>query len=217
MDENLIIEVAIADDHQVVVDGLSLLLGLHPTIEVIQTATHSDQLLSQFENKRPDVLILDIVMPDINGIEMTKLLKEKYPEVKVIIFSGNTPEEMMVQAVEAGANGALPKNAPQEDLIQAIESVYQGKDYFGDSVSQALVQKFLHNKNNESPISLLSEREIEVIKLFAQSKSYKEIASILFISPNTVESHKVNILKKLNLKTIVDIAKFALKNGLVED
>ena len=125
---------------------------------------------------------------------------------------------MMIQAIEAGADGAMPKNASHNELLKAVEVVCEGGEYFGHEVTKAMLQKYRARNSASSPkSSTLTARELEVLKLFAQSKSYKEIASELSISTHTVESHKNNILKKLKLKTVVDLAKYALREGFVDE
>lgn len=215
------IRLIIVDDHQVVVDGLKILLMSEEDIEVVGFAYSGEQLFELLPTMTADVLILDLILPGMNGIEVATKLRESHPDLKIIIFSGNTPEDLMMDSIDAGALGVLPKNTPQEELVEAIHAVHRGETYFGDNITKALLHKFVKRDKDakldeESPVSNLTVREIEIIQHFAAGKSYKEIANSLHISTHTVESHKNNVLKKLELRTIIDLVKFGIKHGIVE-
>ena len=214
------IKVAIVDDHQVVVDGLKILLMGEDDIEVVGYAYSGEQFFELLPGMEADVLILDLLLPGMNGIDVANKLRESHRDLKIIIFSGNTPEDLMMDSIDAGALGVLPKNTPQDELVEAIHAVHRGETYFGDNITKALLHKFVKRnkeaKVEDSPVSNLTEREIEIIQHFAEGKSYKEIANSLHISTHTVESHKNNVLKKLELRTIIDLVKFGIKHGLVE-
>ena len=214
------INIILVDDHQVVLDGLKVLLMVEPEIKVIATAGESESLFRVLEDHLPDVLVLDLVLPGLNGVEITRRLQESHPDIAIIIFSGNSPDDLLLEAIDAGALGILSKNAAQEELVQAIRAVHQGETHFGSHISPALLRNYIGRQRtiarDQDAVSKLSEREIEIIRLFADGKSYKEIAAELHISTHTVESHKNNVLKKIEARTIIDMVKFGIKHGLVE-
>lgn len=215
------IKLSIIDDHQIVIDGLKILLFQAKDIEITGTFPDGESFLSNLKNDHPDIILLDLLLPGKNGLEVLKELKAKNSKIKVLIFTGNSPEDMLIDAIDNGALGVLPKNASQDDLINAIKKVANGEAYFHESIAQVIINNYAKKsrKNIEraqSGVEKLSEREIEVIKLFAEGFTYKEIAMKLNISKHTVESHKNNILSKLELKTIIDIVKFAIRNNLIK-
>jgi DNA-binding NarL/FixJ family response regulator len=215
------ISLVIVDDHQVVIDGLKVLLMSAGDIKVIGSANNGSQLFKILKNKEPDIIILDLVLPQTSGIDVLKQLQKSYQKIKIIVYTGNTPEDMIVEALENGALGILPKNSSQEELINAIRAVSQGYQYFGEKITHSIIRTFIHRSRSKSryseiPPETLTKREQEIVKLFAEGHTYKEIAYKLNISTHTVESHKVNILNKLNLKTIIDLVKYAIKYKFIE-
>lgn len=206
--------IVLADDHQVVLDGIKVLLMGLSNIQVVGTANNGDELMALLPTVDTDLVILDVVMPGKSGIELLPELKKVYDGLRVIIFTGNAPEDSYLAAVEAGADGILPKNATREELVTAIETVMGGKPYFTEAVNQLLYTKFLQKDKTEE--QAFSEREIEIIQQFADGKSYKEIGESLFISRHTVESHKVRILKKMGVKTVIEMVKYAIKHEMIE-
>ena len=214
-------KVIIVDDHQIVRDGISVLLMKYNDIEVIAEASNGTDLLKLLENMQVDVIITDITMPKISGIELTKIVKEKYPEIELIIFSSHSEGENVVASLEAGAKGILPKSTIREELVEALRAVYEGREFiskyipystFTNHIKKAKAEKDGTIKIEES----LSKREIEIMKLIVDGKTNKEISEVLFISQRTVEKHKGNILNKLEMKSVVDLVKFAIKNKLVD-
>jgi DNA-binding NarL/FixJ family response regulator len=163
---------------------------------------------------------MDINLPDSTGIELTRELKESRPEIKILILSMHMEEDFIVNAIEAGAKGYLPKTTSKKELIAAINSISAGEDYFNETISNILIKSYVKRaqtpKKVEEKVIDLTRREKEIITLFALGMSNKEIADKLFISIRTVESHKNNIMNKLELKSTVDLVKFALKNNYIE-
>lgn len=211
------IKLIIVDDHQIVRDGIVASLMLCDDIEVIAEASNGKKLLEKLENYSPDVIILDIAMPDMTGIEACKILKADYPEIRIVIFTGNENQESIFEALKAGADAFLPKEATREELIKAIYAVQKGDKYISKIISNTVIIDYINSEKNEKPKSAcLSERENEIIKLIAEGLPYKEIAEKLFISPKTVEKHKRNILDKLKLETTIDLVKYAIKNKIIE-
>jgi DNA-binding NarL/FixJ family response regulator len=213
------IKIAIADDHQIIREGISVLISCITEYEVTGTAADGEELINIIEKNIPDVILMDIQMPGKSGIELSKILKEKYPQIKTIIFSGNITEEEILLCMDAGVKGIISKNSGIEEIKSAVFSVMNNNEYFGESITNIILKRFVEKNRNEkdSPKQkCLSEREIEIIKHFAEGLSYKEIADRLFISVRTVESHKNNIMKKMEFKTLIDLVKFAIKNRFIE-
>ncbi len=213
--------VIIVDDHQIVRDGISVLLMKTEDINIIGEASNGEQLLLLLKKIIPDIIILDISMPKISGIELSKIIKETYPQIKIVIFSSHTEGENVVHALEAGAKGILPKNTIREELIEALRSVYGGKEFISKYIPYSTFVNHIKStkaqKDSKKVLEdVLSIREIEILKLIVDGKSNKEISELLFISQRTVEKHKSNILNKLEMKSVVDLVKYAIKNKLTD-
>jgi DNA-binding NarL/FixJ family response regulator len=215
------IKLIIVDDHPIVRDGIKVLLMNVSNIEIIGEAADSNELFELLETKMPDVLLMDISMPNLSGIEITEKLKAEKSLIKVIMLTADKTDESVFDSLKAGALGYLPKNAKRDEIIDAINKVYDGKEYIAESITSTVLKTYIsnarsldfqeHKRNIE-----LSKREIEIVELFSEGLSYKEIANRLYISTRTVESHKNNILEKLELKTIVDLVKYAIKNKIIK-
>ena len=213
-------KIIIVDDHQIVRDGISLLLMKNKDIEVIGEASNGEDLLSMLKSLKPDIIILDIAMPKQTGIELTKIITEKYPLIKIIIFSSHAKGEKVVEAIQAGARGILPKDTIREELLEAIETVYNEGEFISKYIPYSTFVKNI-KKNNEKTIAagkieeILTSREIEILKLIVNDVSNTEIADKLFISRRTAEKHKSNILKKLELNSVVELVKYCIKNKII--
>lgn len=216
------IKVGIVDDHQIVRDGLKALLKYEEDIEVVYEAGSSEEFFEVSARTDADVLLLDIVLPTLSGIDIAQKLKSASGSPAIIILTGNTEEEYVLSAIEACVKGFLPKDSCQEELIVAIRCVYGGEEYFADSIAKTVLKAHVkHAKNkileyDEIKKTTLTERETEVVKLFFEGMSYKQVADQLFISRRTVESHKNNIMDKLELNSMTDLFKFALRNKIVQ-
>jgi DNA-binding NarL/FixJ family response regulator len=214
------IKVILVDDHVIVRDGIKALISDEANINIITEASSASELAGKLEVYRPDVILMDINLPDSNGIEITRELKESRPEIKILILSMHMEEDFIVNAIEAGAKGYLPKTTSKKELISAINTISSGEDYFNETISNILIKSYVKRaqtpKKVEEKAIDLTRREKEIITLFALGMSNKEIADKLFISIRTVESHKNNIMNKLELKSTVDLVKFALKNNYIE-
>jgi len=214
-------KVIIADDHQIVRDGINVLLMSHTDIEIIGEVGDGQELLNLLKSKVPDIVIMDISMPKLDGIEATKLLTKVHPEVKVIIFSSHSEGENVVKALEAGAKGVLPKSTIREELIQALRSVEEGREFISKYIPYSTfinhIKKSKEEQEGRDTIEqILTSREIEIMKLIVDGCSNKEIAEKLFISQRTAEKHKSNILSKLEMSSVVELVKYAIKNKIVE-
>lgn len=215
------IKIMLVDDHQIVRDGIKALLESLDNVQVIGEASNANELLEKLSISKPDIIVTDISMPDISGIELTKIIneKEEFSGIKVLILSMFTNEDFIFNAIKAGARGYLPKNTTRRELFEAVNTIYNGDEYFSESISNIILKSYVKKAQNEDLADKkesLSVRETEILKLFAQGLSNQEIADKLFISIRTVESHKNHIMQKLELKSTVDLIKFAIKNKIVE-
>lgn len=209
------IKVLIADDHQLFREGLVNLLFAAPDIEVIAQARDGMDAIDKAKHYKPDVVLIDIGMPVMNGIEATKVLKKELPRIKVIAVSMHSDRQYVKGVLEAGADGYLLKNCTYQQLTDAIQSVYIGKKTLSDDITNMVIKEYLEPIESDAH-SKLSEREMEVLKLYAEGKSTREIGDKLFISVKTVGTHKQHILEKLELNSVTDMIKYAIKNGLIQ-
>ncbi len=212
------IKIIIVDDHQIIRDGIEAMLLSEDKIKIIGTAHDYNALIKIPDYQNVDLIILDISLPDKSGIEIAREFSEKFENIKILMLSANTTEKNIIESIKAGANGFLHKDTSSDEFIEAIKSICNGEEYFGEKLSKIIYKSYIsHVKYKPKPTQVkLSEREIEVIKLLSDGLSSKEIANKLFISPRTVESHKSNILSKLNLNNNIEIVKFAIKEGVVK-
>ena len=215
------IKIIVVDDHQIVRDGIGALLIKYNDIEIIAEASNGEEVLNILSKIQPDIVIIDIAMPKMNGIEASKIIRQDYPEVQIIIFSSHSENENIAQAIEIGVKGILPKNTMREELVEAIYQVNQGKDFISKYISPTTLFGYIkENKEKKDTIlelkNKLTDRELELLQLIVEGETNKEIADKLFISQRTVEKHKSNIINKLEMKSIVDLVKFAIKNKIVD-
>lgn len=208
----------VVDDHTIVRDGIKMML-LESHVNVIGDFGNSDELFHGLKVKQPDIVLLDISLPGLSGIEITKISTELYPQVDILILSALEDEETITQAIRAGVKGFLPKQTNQVELLHAITEIKKGNRYFGTDISKTVFNITVKNlslkPDDEAPIEL-TPREIEIVKLFADGLMYKEIAHQLSISIKTVETHKANVMRKLELKSTAGLVKYAIKNSIVD-
>ncbi|GAB1452526.1 response regulator transcription factor [Draconibacterium sp.] len=211
------IQVLIVDDHQLFREGVVTLLSSAENIEVIAQAQDGQDAIEKVKQFNPDVVLLDIAMPRMNGIEATRKLKLLKPDIKIVILSMHLEKEYVKGVLEAGADGYLVKNCTYLQLTDAIHSVHAGKKYLSQDIADQVISGYLSpSESKENDFDKLSEREKEIFLLFAEGKSAREIGDILFISIKTVNTHKQNLLEKLNLKSNAEMIKYALKNGFIQ-
>ncbi|MFA9371391.1 MAG: response regulator [Labilibaculum antarcticum] len=207
--------VMIVDDHKMFRSGLRFLLNNVPTIEVVGEASNGKEFLEIAENIQMDIVLMDINMPEMNGIEATRLALEKYPDLKVIVLSMHGEEEYYDQMLDAGVKGFLLKNSDADELISALEAVMAGKSYFSQELLVTILdQKRLHKFRTETV--KLSQRELEVLRLICDGYSNAEIAEELFISQRTVDRHRSNLLSKTSCKNSTSLVMYAVKNKIIE-
>ncbi|WP_159738463.1 response regulator [Vibrio atypicus] len=208
-----VIKVVIADDHQVVLDGFMARLQMEPEIEVIGTASNGLEAVEVAKRLMPDVVLMDVSMPIMNGIEATSLIREENPEAKVLMLTMHDNREYIMKVMQVGAVGYMLKEISAEKMVQAIKTVNQGSTYFCESVTQTLFsQEVTPIAKQPNP---LSRREEAVLKLVAQGHSSKKVAALLDISYRTVETHRQNIKHKLDLHSTAELATYAVEHGLV--
>jgi DNA-binding NarL/FixJ family response regulator len=210
------IQIIIADDHQMFIDGLKSLLSGEQDIEVVGEALNGLETLKLLETTHADLVLLDINMPEMDGIETTKQMQLKFPSVKILMLTMHNNTEFIFSLMNAGASGYILKNTGRIELIEAIHSVYAGKTFYSKEVSDTILQNISKKETDKKLDEVhLTDREKDVLKLIAQEYSTQEIATTLFISVNTVETHRKNLLGKLQAKNIAGLVKFAIQTGLV--
>lgn len=213
------IHIILVDDHQIVIDGIRAMLLTNKTIKIIGTALNAEKLWELLRHKTPQVLLLDINLPSMNGIQIAQRVLEEYPDIRILMLTANTNKSTILQSVKIGIHGFLPKECSKDELLTAIERIANGEHYFGKDIAPIVYQSFANQVSGKSKISSnleLTEREIEVVRGFANGQSYKEIGAALFISPRTVETHKKNIFKKLHFNSQADLIKYAIKEGIIQ-
>ena len=208
---------AIADDHQIIIDGINVVLNTCKSIHVIATANSGNELIDILRTETCDIAIIDIRMPGLNGVETTRVIKKEYPHIGILVLSGYNDKKLILEMVEAGASGYLFKNTNAKELLNAITQVAQGKWYFSKTISFTLSDEQEPQKHDkkENVIDLLTKRELEILKLVVDGVMNIGIAEVLSISPYTVDSHRKNINKKLNVNNIAGLVKFAFQNKLL--
>ena len=210
------IRTIIADDHKIIRDGLSSLLDHEEDIEVIAQAEDGHTTVELVRNMSPDVVIMDIGMPGLNGIEATRQVTSDSDFVKVVALSMHSDKKFVTEMLKAGASGYLLKNCAFEELANAIRTVMGGKTYLSPAMAEVVVENFVRKKpgDDQSAFSVLTNREREVLQLLAESSTTKQVARKLHISTKTVETHRLKIMKKLNLDNMVALTKYAVREGL---
>lgn len=216
------IKVHIADDHQLLIDGIIAVLSSEKNIEVVGQSLNGEDVINWFNKNTADILILDINMPKIDGVGVLQFFFDKKLGQKVIVLSSYDDTKLIKEVLKIGSNGFLAKNSAAENIVEAINTVYNGEQYFSKNIQNKLNATFTKNsvKNKEESnknafFNTLTPREIEVLKLIAEQYNSKEISKLLHISINTVETHRKKLIAKLNVKNVVGLAIYAVKNNIV--
>lgn len=203
--------IVLADDHVLLRQGLRRIIEGSADLKVVGEAADGLELMSLLSTVVPDMVILDISMPHLRGIEAARLIKEKYPEAKVLILTMHKDAEYVSRAFSAGADGYLVKEDADHELFSAVEKIRAGSNYLSPRLSEGLAEEWVRIQSGDQ--KLLTAREKEVLRLIVEGKSNKEIADVLFISVRTVERHRANIMDKLNLKNTADLIKYGIREG----
>ena len=210
------VRILLADDHQIMREGLKALLGKHSSIEVIAEAENGIETVAIARQERPDVIVMDIAMPDINGIEVTRQLKAELADIKIIALSMHSDRRFVSEILKAGASAYVLKQAAFEDLEKAIKAVMLNHTFLSSDILESVVSDYVSQLTNSEydAYRQLSDRERQVLQLLAEGNSTKEIAFKLHVSVKTIESHRQNIMNKLGIRTLAGLTKFAVREGL---
>jgi two-component system response regulator NreC len=211
------IKVVVADDHTILRQGIKALLDNQEGIEVVGEAKDGREAIKTIEELLPDVILMDIAMPGLNGLEATRRIKKKFPKVKVVVLTMHANEEYIFQILNAGADGYLVKEAAFQDLISAINAVHRGEAFMSPSISKKVMTDYIQRAQGEEKVGFdtLTTREREILQLVAEGNSNKKIAEALFISPKTVETHRAHIMDKLNIHDRAGLIKYAIRKGMI--
>ena len=213
------IRILLADDHIIIRSGLRLLLEQQPDFRVVAEASDGREAVELVSKHHPDVAVLDIGMPQLNGIEATRLIASKESPTQVVILSMHVDEAYVLKALKAGARGYILKNSAEADLIRAVRTVADGKSFFSPVIGKLLLEDYvrqIRDKHVEDSYDLLTPREREILQLLAEGKTNKEVANLLQLSVYTVDAHRGNILKKLNLHGVPEMILYAVRKGIIQ-
>jgi DNA-binding NarL/FixJ family response regulator len=212
------VRILLADDHTMVRQGLRKVLEEHREWEVVAEASNGREAVRLAEEHKPDVAIIDVAMPLLNGIETTRQIVKRVPSTRVLVLSMHADEAYVTQILQAGATGYLLKDSADVDLMQAVGAVSIGKSFFSPSIARVMLDDYvrqLADKGITDRYESLSDREREVFQLIAEGKTNKEIAAVLFVSPSTVETHRAHIMEKLDLHSAAEIVLYAVRRGVI--
>jgi DNA-binding NarL/FixJ family response regulator len=212
------IRVLVVDDHTIVRDGICALLSLAGDLDIVGEATNGSDALEKVGELQPDVVLMDISMPVMGGLEATRRICKDFPKTKVLVLTQYDDKEYFFPVIESGASGFISKAAASSELAAGIRSVFRGDSYLSPSVTRLLVENYQQEasqRSSQDPYKQLTRREREVFKLLAEGHSTQEIADILVITPKTVDGHKTNLMAKLGVHNRIDLVKYALRKGII--
>lgn len=210
------IKVLLADDHSIVREGLRRIVEESDDMEVVAEAADGKEAIHQIRKSQPDVAVIDISMPEIDGLEVLRQLQPEYPELPILILTMHEEQQYAVRAIEAGARGYITKKSAPEQLVKAIRKVYAGSRYLSEEAAEALALRVAKGKSGQSPLDLLSTRELQVLRRLALGHTNREIAENYNISIKTVDTYRLRLLKKLGLRNNAELSRFAIQNRLIE-
>jgi len=212
------IRVLVVDDHTIVRDGICALLGLSSDIEVVGEASNGREALEMITSIEPDVVLMDMAMPVMGGLEATRRIHKQFPTVKVMVLTQYDDKEYVIPIIEAGASGFISKSAVSSELASGIRSLHNGGSFLSPDITKIVVSDYQQRNGKirvSDPYDQLTDRERDVLKLLAEEYTNQEIAKMLVISPKTVEGHKTSLMSKLDLHSRVELVKYALKKGII--
>jgi two-component system response regulator NreC len=210
--------IVIAEDHTILREGLRALLSSQEDLQVVGEAGDGREAIRQVENLAPDLILMDLSMPKMNGVEAIREIRKRIPQTRILALTVHKTEEFILEVLQAGADGYIPKDASSNELMMAIRSVLMGKRYLCPSVSKVVIEGYLKSKRTteaSTPWDTLTKREREILKLIAEGHKNKEVADYLCISVKTVEKHRANLMKKLDLHSAAALTSYAMERGLV--
>jgi DNA-binding NarL/FixJ family response regulator len=207
------ITVFVADDHAIVREGLANLLGARPDIHVVGTAADGRDTVRQVEKLKPDVVVMDIAMPQMNGIEAAREIRERVPQARVVILSMYSSAEHVFHALEAGASGYLLKESAANEIVDAVRAAHAGHRYLSPKVAEVMADN-ISRSGGASPLESLSKRERQVLQLVAEGRSSAQIAATLHLSPKSVDTYRSRLMQKLHIGDVAGLVKFAIRHGL---
>ncbi len=214
------VPVVLADDHAIFRQGLRRLLAESPRFRVVGEASDGRETLELVKSAAPRVVLMDLTMPGLSGVEATRRIRKHHPNTYVLVLSVHGEEDYVAQALEAGANGYVLKDIRAPELFDAIETTAQGRRYLSPVIEDTIVNEYLRlrkeRSDSESPYQLLTPREREILRLISEGKSSRNIAEELNVSPKTVETHRANIMRKLDIHNIADLVRYAISRGIVQ-
>jgi DNA-binding NarL/FixJ family response regulator len=209
------IKVLVVDDHPVVRKGLQTCLARQDRLTVVGEAVDGDEALLKTRALSPDIVLMDIDLPRMNGLTVTELLRKETPDVKILVLSVHSNKDYIFRIIQAGAHGYVSKEASPEELVRAIELVFDGEAFFSPEIARAALNQLVNNGGRKEPFSQLTDREREVLALIAEGRSNKEVANQLGIGVRTIETHRERIMRKLGIHTIAGLTRFAIQNGVI--
>ena len=209
------IRLLVADDHAIMRDGIRALVGLHEDIEIVGEAATGQEAIAKAQELMPDVIIMDIAMPGLDGLEATRRILKANPKAKVLVLSQYDDKEYIISAIKAGSTGYVPKRALGSELVSAIRAVYHGGSFLYPSAATALIQDYRQQALEGDSYDQLTPREREILKLIAEGHTSREIAEMLFISLKTVMGHRAKIMEKLGLHNRTELIKYAMRKGVL--
>jgi DNA-binding NarL/FixJ family response regulator len=212
----MMIRVLLADDHAVVRDGLRALLEAQPGIEVVGDVANGREAVREAQRLLPDVIVMDIAMPDVNGIEATLQIQEVSSSTRILMLSMHSTTEHIFRALQAGARGYLLKDSAGTEVVEAVHAVHAGRRYLSQKIAATMIDDYIAERHRTSPLDSLSRRERQILQLIAEGKTSAEVGAMLFLSPKTVDTYRSRMMHKLGIGNLPNLVKFAIQNGITQ-
>lgn len=211
-----VIKVLLADDHAVVRDGLRALLEAQPGIDVVGDVASGREAVREAQRLQPDVVIMDIAMPDLNGIEATLQMQDACPATQILILSMHSTTEHIFRALRAGARGYLLKDSAGVEVVEALRVVHAGRRYLSQKITAAVIDDYIAERHRTSPLDSLSRRERQILQLIVEGKTSAEVGAMLFLSPKTIDTYRSRMMQKLGIGDLPNLVKFAIQHGITQ-
>jgi DNA-binding NarL/FixJ family response regulator len=210
------IRVLLADDHAVVRDGLRALLEAQPGIEVVGDVANGREAVREVQKLRPDIVVMDIAMPDLNGIEATLQIQDTSASTRILILSMHSSTEHIFRALQAGARGYLLKDSAGTEVVEAVRAVHAGKRYLSQKIATTVIDDYISERHRASPLDSLSRRERQILQLIVEGHTSAQVGAMLFLSPKTVDTYRSRMMQKLGIGDLPNLVKFAIQNGITQ-